>query len=100
MVVIFLPATVDTGVTHERVAAPSTCTVQAPHWAMPQPNLVPVISRLSRRTQSSGVSAATSTRWGLPLIVSVIMRGLLPWRRLARSARTPGQWHALFYLLW
>ena len=22
-------------------AAPSSCTVQAPHWPMPQPNLVP-----------------------------------------------------------
>ena len=42
MVVIFLPATAATGVTQERSGAPSTCTVQAPHCAMPQPNLVPV----------------------------------------------------------
>ena len=34
MVVIFLPATVETGAVHERVATPSTCTVQAPHWAI------------------------------------------------------------------
>ena len=45
MVVIFLPATAEMGVTQERVAAPLTCTVQAPHCAMPQPNLVPVSPR-------------------------------------------------------
>src|SRR6266699_1730296 len=100
MVVIFLPATVDTGVTQERVAAPSTCTVQAPHWAMPQPNLVPVIHRLSRRTQSSGVSAGTSTRRVLPLIVRVIMRDSFRGQGLRGQPVTPGQWHALFYLLW
>ena len=54
-----------TGVEHERSGSPSTCTVQAPHWAMPQPYLVPVRPRSSRRTQSSGVSGSTSTsrRW-------------------------------------
>ena len=45
MVVIFLPCAAETGVTHERVAWPSMCTVQAPHSAMPQPNLVPVSCR-------------------------------------------------------
>ena len=30
-----------TGVMHERAGFPSTCTVQAPHSAMPQPNFVP-----------------------------------------------------------
>ena len=29
IVVIFLPASVDAGVMHERIATPSTCTVQA-----------------------------------------------------------------------
>ena len=33
---------------------PSTCTVQAPHWAMPQPNFVPVRPIVSRMTQRSG----------------------------------------------
>ena len=55
------PATLETGSTHVRVAAPSTCTVHAPHCATPQPNLVPVMPRVSRNTQSSGVSAATVT---------------------------------------
>src|SRR5512138_2359524 len=61
MVVTALPLTADTGVTHERLGSPPRCTVQAPHCAMPQPNLVPVRPRLSRRTQSRGVLAATST---------------------------------------
>ena len=42
MVVICLRATVLTGVAQERVGRPSRWTVQAPHAAMPQPNLVPV----------------------------------------------------------
>ena len=45
MVVMDLPSTALNGNTQERVAAPSMCTVQAPHSAMPQPNLVPVIPR-------------------------------------------------------
>src|SRR3546814_10276689 len=62
MVVTALPATSPTAVTQERVATPSTCTVQAPHIAMPQPNLVPVSPSSSRMTQSRGVSSATSRR--------------------------------------
>jgi hypothetical protein len=45
IVVMDLPCTALTGSTQERVAWPSMCTVQAPHSAMPQPNLVPVIPR-------------------------------------------------------
>src|SRR4029077_6009204 len=45
IVVTFLPATVDTGAMQERIAVPSTWTVQAPHSAMPQPNFVPVMLR-------------------------------------------------------
>src|SRR6185369_805477 len=56
MVVTLFPSTAETGVTHERVATPFTCTVHAPHWAMPQPNLVPGRSNQSRNAQRSGVS--------------------------------------------
>ena len=49
MVVICLPAAALTGSEQERIATPSTCTVQAPHWAMPQPYLVPVRPTCSRR---------------------------------------------------
>jgi hypothetical protein len=66
MVVIFLPATLAMGVTQERAAAPSICTVQAPHSAMPHPNFVPVMFSVSRNTHSSGISGATSTVCGLP----------------------------------
>src|SRR6266540_2107757 len=59
--------TAETGSTHERTASPPRWTVQAPHCAIPHPNLVPVIPRLSRRTQSSGVLAATSTVRRRPL---------------------------------
>jgi hypothetical protein len=54
-------------VMQERVGAPSICTVQAPHSAMPQPNFVPVIPSTSRKTQRSGVSPSTSTLCVLPL---------------------------------
>jgi hypothetical protein len=56
MVTIFCASLkAETGVAQARVATPSTCTVQAPHCAMPQPYLVPDRSSCSRRTQSSGV---------------------------------------------
>jgi len=58
-----------TGTEQDLVATPSTWTVQAPHWAMPQPNLVPVSPSVSRRTQSNGVSGSTSTSCVCPLIV-------------------------------
>ena len=46
-----------------RSASPArpSCTVQAPHCAMPQPYLVPVMPSVSRSTHSSGVSGSTST---------------------------------------
>ena len=62
-----------TGSRQERTGSPSRCTVHAPHCAMPQPNFVPVRASTSRRTQSSGISAGTSTSRGSPLIVRVIM---------------------------
>jgi hypothetical protein len=46
-------------------------TVQAPHSAIPQPNLVPVMPSTSRSTQSRGVSPSTSTLWGVPLTLMV-----------------------------
>src|SRR6266566_3787238 len=78
MVVTFLPATLEIGVMQERVAWPLICTVQAPQRAMPQPNLVPVISSVSRSTQSRGMSGLTSTDWDLPFNVKLIAMGDLP----------------------
>src|SRR5438876_11472686 len=69
MVVMFLPAACETGMVHERVSAPLIWTLHAPQYPAPQPNLVPVSSRVSRRTQSRGVSAATVTFFEKPLTV-------------------------------
>src|SRR6516162_4792694 len=69
MVVICLDPTEPTGTWHERVATPLICTVQAPHWAMPQPYFVPVRPIVSRSTQSSGVRASTSVWYALPLML-------------------------------
>lgn len=67
MVVIDLPAAAVTGVMQERAAWPSRWTVQAPQIPAPHPYLVPVNSRLSRITQSNGVSGAASTLRSVPL---------------------------------
>src|ERR1051325_3563490 len=90
MVVTFLPATAEIGVTQERTGWPSTCTVHAPHCAMPQPYLVPVRLRFSRTTHSSGTSGATSTCCGVPLTVSEIMASP-PCRPLNDGPARPGE---------
>src|SRR5690242_17004677 len=62
------PSSVETGSMHDLVADPLTCTVQAPHCAIPHPYFVPTRPRWSRSTHSNGVSPATSASYGLPLI--------------------------------
>src|SRR5258705_3782691 len=66
MVVTCFPSARDTGATHERIAFPSKCTVQAPQSAIPQPNFVPVSPSESRSTHNSGVDGSTSTWTGFP----------------------------------
>ena len=71
---------------------PSTCTVQAPHWAMPQPNLVPVRPSRSRSTQSRGMSAGAFTSRSAPLTVSFMAlssRGLrtIAWGATLRNRK-------------
>src|SRR3989442_11145910 len=75
MVVIAALPTDDTGVWHDRVATPFRCTVHAPHWATPQPYLVPRKSSTSRRTQRRGISEGTSTGDDFPLTLSVYLIG-------------------------
>src|SRR6266481_2611754 len=70
IVVILLAPTALTGIEQDLVATPSMWTVQAPHWAMPQPYLVPVRPSVSRNTHSSGVSGSTSTCCVCPLMMS------------------------------
>ena len=72
MVWMLAPVTLDTGVTQERMGWPSLWTVQAPHAATPQPNLVPVRLRVSRRTQSKGIWGSTSKLTLLPLTLRFI----------------------------
>src|SRR5580765_3370257 len=80
-----------TGAAQERSVSPSTCTVQAPHWAMPQPYLVPVRPRSSRRTQSSGVAGSTSTSrlWPLTLSEMGILRNSERCSRVQRGQAEP-----------
>src|SRR3954471_9590718 len=71
IVMILDSPTLSIAVMQERTAEPSRCTVQAPHSAIPQPNFVPVMPRMSRRTHSSGVSPSTSTLRGVPLMLMI-----------------------------
>src|SRR5215470_14001348 len=57
----------------ERSTSPLMWTEQAPHWAMPQPYLVPVNPSCSRRTQSNGVLPPTFTSKGLPFTFNLAM---------------------------
>src|SRR5438132_5973799 len=77
MVPIFLPLASEMGVMHERMACPSRCTVQAPHSAAPQPNLVPVMPSVSRRAQRIGVAGSASTACSRPLTLSLLMMSVL-----------------------
>jgi hypothetical protein len=54
----------------ERTGLPSRCTVQAPHWPMPHPNLVPVSASTSCKAQRSGRPAGTVTSTVFPLTTS------------------------------
>src|SRR6266542_3696096 len=74
MVVMACPTAALTGMTQDRLGTPSRCTVQAPHNATPQPNLVPFIPSRSRNTHSNGMSGGASTLCDFPLIDSESIR--------------------------
>src|SRR5256886_1946897 len=93
MVVICLLPAAATGVTQERIGRPSSCTVQAPHSAIPQPNFVPVRPMTSRSTQSSGMSPGTSTVWDVPLMLNVTMVPPLALKEVRPSASAPQPLH-------
>src|SRR5882672_9662416 len=77
MVVTLLPLTAEIGVWQARTGCPSTCTVQAPQSAMPQPYLVPVSPSSSRRAHSSGVSSGRLTLYRRPLTETEVIAILL-----------------------
>jgi hypothetical protein len=67
-----LPTTLEVGTTQERIACPSTLTVQAPQAATPQPNLVPVMFSTSRSNHSRGMAGSATASTALPLMINVI----------------------------
>src|SRR4051812_33761003 len=67
------PLRLEIGTWQERVTSPLMCTEQAPHWATPQPYLVPVSPTCSRITHRRGVSGSTSTECSLPFTLSLNM---------------------------
>jgi hypothetical protein len=82
------PAAAAIGVTQLRIAFPSMCTVQAPHNAIPQPNLVPVRPSTSRRNQSSGISGLPPKRCSVPFTYNRIIVHL-GWFVFEREVRGP-----------
>src|SRR3954452_12328447 len=78
-VVIALPLTAATGVTHERISLPSSSTEQAPHCARPQPKRGPCRWSSLCKTYSSGVSRLAVTLCTRPftLILSLLAMILL-----------------------
>src|SRR5438105_3604470 len=92
IVVMRRPVTAASGVTQLLVGRPSTCTVQAPQRAMPQPNFVPVSSRKSRSTQRSGVSGSASTVIGLPFTLSGVIDVSLADGNSRPAARRDSPW--------
>src|SRR5205814_3272769 len=90
MVVTLAPLTLPRVVLHERTALPLTCTVHAPHCAMPQPNLVPGRFSSSRITHRSGVLSSDCAETGFPLrvnetIEASLSRDLQPTRKGLQS---------------
>src|SRR5690242_276284 len=78
MVVTFLPATPDRGVTQERRGTPSRCTVQAPHCASPQPKCGLLWPRSLRMAYSRGMfgSPSTETAWPSSVNSTVATEGI------------------------
>src|SRR6202021_1281289 len=97
MGVTFAPATAPIKVMQDRVARPSTCTVQAPQKPIPQPNFVPVSPSSSRITQSNAASSGLCTETVLPLRSNVVMIDSLLFSLLVNAMpSTLGGWQRPF----
>src|SRR5262245_10771963 len=77
MVVIALPSQTPTEVRHDLRGVPSISTVHAPHFPSPQPYLLPVSSRSSRRTLSKLRSPSAFSRRFAPLTRSSLTVAIL-----------------------
>jgi hypothetical protein len=93
--VVMRPLAEPAGKTQERIAWPSWITVQAPHWAAPQPYLALLRPTSLRNTYSSGVSGAAGLVCGVPLTLMETVIRLAPplvaeqasgWARPGQSA--------------
>src|SRR6266704_3454420 len=73
MVVIFLPATAESGMTQERTGSPSRCTVHAPHCARPQPKCGLLILRSLRSAYRSGMFGSALSVNGLPSTANLML---------------------------
>src|SRR5258707_5765150 len=86
-------AAADTGTEQERTDLPSSSTVQAPHWASPQPNFGPFSSRSLRRTYRRGVSGATEGSFRVAPVTRNVKSAMLASGRVllawAGTKRTP-----------
>src|SRR5664279_4600084 len=65
-----------TGVTQEATLLPFNSTVQARHWPSPQPYLVPVSFKSSRKTSSKGRCGSVVTVRDCPLTVKVMVESI------------------------
>src|SRR5271157_2207633 len=81
--------TLPTGIWHERVGAPSSNTVQAPHWPSPHPYFDPVRLRSSRKTLNKVRSPSASMGAALPLTFNSKTLGIVT----CLSASTPDRKH-------
>src|SRR5437868_8436060 len=88
MVVMGLPAAAPTCVMHDLAGTPPISTVQAPHCPSPQPYLLPVRSRSSRKTLSKLFSASTSTLSLDPFTLSSVILDINHPQERTRAHRT------------
>ena len=77
-VVIALPLTAATGVTHERISLPSSSTEHAPHCARPQPKRGPCRCSSLCRTYRSGVSRLAVTLCTRPFTLIFSLLAIRP----------------------
>ena len=81
MVVTKLPSSAEIGTRQQRTALPSTWTMQAPQWPVPQPYLVPVRLEASRSAHSKG-------RRGVhPIVDGLAVHGKAAHARSSRRGR-------------
>src|SRR3979409_939519 len=77
MVSTFLPAILATGSRHDCTSPPSTNTEQVPHSPAPQPSLVPVMCKSSRRKSSTRCDGLACLETRRPFTVAAMVRSAM-----------------------